>query len=226
MQEYLDDHPEAELHVYTVWLPALSGDARDRWNPLALDDPRVRHYWDQGQLLGRWYKTHEDFQGTFGSFLWDAWVLYDEGATWDPLAEEPGERLGWGWTIIQTASQLGQALDGLGALPSPTATATATATPTEIPSPTAEPTDPLPTPTEQPSETPVPTETPTAEPSQTPTGTPTDPPTAEPSATPLPTLAPTLAPSPTPPPTEPLPSATPTVELRPVLLPMLVTRRR
>ena len=52
-KEILDTYPSAKLKVYAIWLPYFPGDARDRWSPDLLSDPRVTHYWDGDFTLGQ-----------------------------------------------------------------------------------------------------------------------------------------------------------------------------
>jgi len=67
--------------VYVVWVPELGGAEHHVAGATQLmSDPRVRHYWDQDELVGKSYAkglfSVDDFA------LWDFYMLFDRDATW------------------------------------------------------------------------------------------------------------------------------------------------
>lgn len=71
----------ARLKAYAVWEPILrTDDARAARRATAmLPDPRVRHYWTDGQEVG------EAFQapiGLKGEPAWDVYLVYPPGTEW------------------------------------------------------------------------------------------------------------------------------------------------
>ena len=70
------------LKGYAVWEPILrTDDARSaRKATTILPDPRVRHYWIEGQQVG------ETFQGPLGlkdEPAWDVYLVYPPGIQWN-----------------------------------------------------------------------------------------------------------------------------------------------
>lgn len=110
--ELLDRYPRANVRVYAVWFNMYEGDSRARWRGELMPDRRVEHFWDERRLLGRQY--YEDLsrlagrrapgtKETEGQILWDAYLLYPPGATWE------GGRtnvISWGRTILLTKHTL------------------------------------------------------------------------------------------------------------------------
>ena len=79
-------------------------DGRDEWRPDLLPDGRVRHYWDEGLWVGRWYATDVE---SFDGIVWDAYYLYDAGARWD---EASPVAISSGATVIAERERLRTAL--------------------------------------------------------------------------------------------------------------------
>lgn len=48
-----------------------------------VSDPRIRHYWDEQERLGRFYETSLPTPGTPS---WDVYLLYRPGITWTEAA--------------------------------------------------------------------------------------------------------------------------------------------
>ena len=69
--------------MYTVWLPMLPGDARDRWSPDHITDGRAVHFWDGDQKLGKWFSANVDSCPHLGDVAWDAYFLFDGSAKWE-----------------------------------------------------------------------------------------------------------------------------------------------
>ena len=106
----LERHHGADLRVYAVWLPMLATDARSEWRRSALPDDRVRHFWDEDRVVGRWL-ADEDVGG-LGSpgIVWDAFFVFGPDATWDDV---PRPLLASGTPVIGAAPKLDAALEPL-----------------------------------------------------------------------------------------------------------------
>jgi len=67
--------------VFAIWMPMISGDARDQWDAHVLDDPRVVSLWDGKLVAGRWFADHRvaGLGGT-GYPVWDAYFAYAKNA--------------------------------------------------------------------------------------------------------------------------------------------------
>lgn len=102
-KEILNKNPSAKLQVYAVWLPYFPGDARDRWSPDLLSDPRVMHYWDGEFTLGQWLKGVDELRDVPAPIVWDTYALYGPQARWE---EVPDSLVGWGFTVLGTRDKL------------------------------------------------------------------------------------------------------------------------
>ncbi|HVT60706.1 MAG TPA: hypothetical protein VHR45_20205 [Thermoanaerobaculia bacterium] len=110
--EILDRSPKAELRVFAVWFSVLPGDARERWLPAILADPRVVNYWDASGDVGRWFSRHVTRRPD-ADFEWDAYFLYPREARWEAV---PAPLASWGTTVLASRDELGaRALPLLGA---------------------------------------------------------------------------------------------------------------
>jgi hypothetical protein len=96
----LEKQPNAKLRVYTIWLIGLGGERRSNWNPDAMPDLRVLHFWDAERFAGSWFA--KEVQGEPG-YAWDTYFLYGPDATWN---QTPGPLLRSGRTIIDTGPEL------------------------------------------------------------------------------------------------------------------------
>ena len=115
-QELLQKDGTARLKVYAVWFNMFPGDDRSRWPEGLLSDRRVVEDWDEKKVLGTWFASHRDYHDYPGPVLWDAYLLFAAGSRWE---DKPSERVGWGFTILQTREQLKKDLLGLEVLQSP-----------------------------------------------------------------------------------------------------------
>ena len=80
--------PYERVRVYAVWEPVLGEDTGVPDDSLAaLDDERVRHFWDADKLLARALGGAPRFQKDVGfnmkGTLWDVALVYPPGVTWD-----------------------------------------------------------------------------------------------------------------------------------------------
>jgi hypothetical protein len=107
VRETLERYPDADLAVYSVWLPMLPTDARSEWEHSALPDPRVRHYWDGERTVGRWLADQDvGGQGAAG-VVWDAVFVFPPDATWDDV---PGPVVAAGAPVIDVADTVERAV--------------------------------------------------------------------------------------------------------------------
>jgi hypothetical protein len=81
-EEILEKNPAADIQVYAVWFNMFPGDDRSGWDFSLLSDPRVRHFWDEDKLAGRFFAQSEDF---YLPVAWDIYYLYGPDAHWDEL---------------------------------------------------------------------------------------------------------------------------------------------
>ena len=83
--EILTKYPDADLRVYTVWLPVYATDDPSAWDENLLTDRRVTHYWDEKRLVGSWLLEHGnlDGEGTVYNAYWDRFVIYSPKASWE-----------------------------------------------------------------------------------------------------------------------------------------------
>lgn len=106
----LDAHNDEDLRVYVVWEPILASDARDKIPHTLINDPRVREYWDQERITGRWFYENVKQCDTLGEIAWDAYYLFDGDAKWvdtlDPIQ-------GCGAPIYKTTDDLTKTLDAM-----------------------------------------------------------------------------------------------------------------
>ena len=72
---------DQSVRAYVVWVPmnrALERDVPSATKEIW--DARATHYWDaDGQLI----KSYRDVLGGFNEPVWDTYILYGPGATWD-----------------------------------------------------------------------------------------------------------------------------------------------
>lgn len=108
--EILDRHRSANLRVYVVWFSMVPTDARSRWRLTGhvIDDPRVRHFWDERKVVGRWFAEQANWDE--GDVMWDVYFLYGPGAHW---GQGPGEPVARGGTIEDEAAELVRQVEAL-----------------------------------------------------------------------------------------------------------------
>ncbi len=106
LQEELSQRPDADVHVYAIWLPVLPSDDRVEWDNRILVDPRVTHLWDEEQLIGRWFADRG-----YGDLpvQWDALFMYGPQARWE-TSDEPSNLVTWHRPIIAHAAELADEL--------------------------------------------------------------------------------------------------------------------
>ena len=90
--EVLTQIDSKELSVLAVWMPVLKSDnaaAGKKAEPL-LPDPRVTHYWDDDNSLGKLYGRSLTLpRGR--QLAWDIYFVYAPGVKWDDQPPPPTE---------------------------------------------------------------------------------------------------------------------------------------
>ncbi|MEE9324499.1 MAG: hypothetical protein V3U90_02965 [Dehalococcoidia bacterium] len=135
MQEkVLGENSRSKLSVYTVWLPMMPGDSREKVPEAQklLDDPRVSHFWDGKRELARWFKekvlpswregdaakfagSSEEVEQFLGrpfqdEVIWDVYLLFGGQAKWDKV---PEPLVGWGYPVVFSGEKLVEELKPL-----------------------------------------------------------------------------------------------------------------
>jgi hypothetical protein len=79
-RRWLEQRRQADVRLYVVWVPMLG--AEEGHVPEAsrlASDPRVRQYWDGGNVLGAGYRPVLGLDDT----VWDVYLLYGPHQVWD-----------------------------------------------------------------------------------------------------------------------------------------------
>lgn len=112
-QNILDVWPDADIRVYAVYFEMVAGDegARTQTRPgEELHDPRVRFFWDDGRVLGRWYDENVTKlgrrTGDEDRIEWDCYIIYGPEAEWG----ERSNHHSWGRPLNQERERLRNAL--------------------------------------------------------------------------------------------------------------------
>jgi len=84
-------YPKADISGSIVWIPILENDSFEAAVPSvrALNDNRIRHYYDLHQIVG---KSIADSVGWNGHVAWDIYLFYGPSARW---SERPPEPVSW-----------------------------------------------------------------------------------------------------------------------------------
>src|SRR5918993_2981534 len=99
-QALLEEHSDSDVRVYVVWFNMLSGDSRSGWDECVMSDPRANHLWDEKRLASRAFAG--EVEGAPAP-VWDAYLLYDPGATWDDAPTTP---ISSGYTVYGAREEL------------------------------------------------------------------------------------------------------------------------
>jgi hypothetical protein len=87
MQQVMNSISEKRLHLFVIWLPAMSTDGRndalERSNQFPED--RVSYYWDAEKLTG---KSWDSVLG-LGMSAWDIYLLYNSNQNWNKEIPSP-----------------------------------------------------------------------------------------------------------------------------------------
>jgi hypothetical protein len=89
--------------VYVVWLPMLGPDARSAIDPGLVGDRRVRQFWDEERVVGRWLADAGVGEVEPSGVVWDAYYVFGPDATWN---ERPGPLAGFGTPVISETDRL------------------------------------------------------------------------------------------------------------------------
>src|SRR5262245_28136300 len=85
----------------------LFGDRKAAWEPGALPDRRVRHWWDGQRIAGRWFARYlgpgGPPQGPGLDVFWDGYLLFGPEAQWE---DAPAPLVGAGGTILGQVAEL------------------------------------------------------------------------------------------------------------------------
>ena len=82
----------------------VATDSRSRWPAGLLDDPRVRHWWDEKKVVGRWYGRHPDYGDDPDLVAWDVFFLYGPDSRWGETG--PSGLASWGYPIVEAREKL------------------------------------------------------------------------------------------------------------------------
>jgi hypothetical protein len=83
----LKKYPDKEMEVYVVWFNMVATDRKDKWNPESLNDKRVKHYWDEKRILGRWITKNTPDCKHINAIDWDSFYLFDKDGEWTETFE-------------------------------------------------------------------------------------------------------------------------------------------
>ena len=78
-----------------------------------MTDPRVVHYWDTDQEIGKWFGQNQDeigFSYFSGATVWDVYLLFGPTAEW---ADVPSPLESFGFTVPADKEELQSAIDRL-----------------------------------------------------------------------------------------------------------------
>ena len=104
----MDKYAAEDLKAYVVWLPMVASDERDKWKASLLDDPRMTHYWNEDQSVGRWFTENLKSCDSLGPVAWDVYYLFDKEATWD---DAPDPVVTCGTPVFRATKTLSKALE-------------------------------------------------------------------------------------------------------------------
>ncbi len=91
----------------------LPRDARERWDPSLMTDPRVVHYWDSDAEIGRWFGQNQDnigFSYFSDAVVWDAYFLFGPDAEWTDV---PTPLESFGFTVLADKEELFETIGDL-----------------------------------------------------------------------------------------------------------------
>jgi len=88
--EILSKIQSDKLKVYVVWTPVLNSDNRDSAiaSTKNIYDPRVTHFWDADQSLGKLYGKTLELPND-GDLAWDIYFSFDKDVDWDKQPPPP-----------------------------------------------------------------------------------------------------------------------------------------
>ncbi len=120
MQQY----PNLDIRVYCLWLPVLRTYTSEEMTTAMpklmkrFNDPRIVHYWDGSDAVGRFFKKQiiPDYPRQYmiwddGQIVWDTFVMFHENSTWSEAHEQVRD---WGRTIMGEFGKLIGFVESLG----------------------------------------------------------------------------------------------------------------
>lgn len=83
----LEKLPDAELHVYAIWTPALGSDEASKVDLSVLTDSRVSHFWDATGAVGKWFAVQDVYlnEKIEGPIAYNFFSLHGADAQWDEI---------------------------------------------------------------------------------------------------------------------------------------------
>lgn len=102
-EDILDEDPSAAIAVHVIWFSVLGGDQRSEIRTDLIDDPRATHYWDDDREISDFFGDHADEFGLPSGQLWDAYLLFAPGASWE---DRPNPLVAWGAPVINERERL------------------------------------------------------------------------------------------------------------------------
>jgi hypothetical protein len=86
----LESYPDEDLRLFIVWIRIQEIDsieAAEKASTIFGTDPRVLHFYDSGQFVGR--AIAEGFGGDSGEVAWDVYIFYDGEDKWEDRLPVP-----------------------------------------------------------------------------------------------------------------------------------------
>jgi hypothetical protein len=87
MQQVMNYFSDKKLHLFVIWLPAISTDSRDDAleRSSQFTDNRVSYYWDAEKLTGKSVGSVLEL----GMSAWDVYLLYTSNQKWNTEIPSP-----------------------------------------------------------------------------------------------------------------------------------------
>ncbi len=109
-EDILSEDRTASIAVHVIWFSVLGGDQRSEIRTELIDDARATHYWDDDREISDFFGDRADEFGLPSGQLWDAYLLFAPGATWDAI---PHPIAAWGAPVINERERLVLEVSGL-----------------------------------------------------------------------------------------------------------------
>ncbi len=97
----LERYQDPRLRVYVVWVRRWATDARSEIDGAGMVDPRVVHFWDSGDVIGRPFLDRLGVD--FGGLDYDFFLLFDRDASWGASPPRP---VSSGATVVAESDRL------------------------------------------------------------------------------------------------------------------------
>lgn len=89
-QSILESYPDEDLRLFIVWIKIQETDSievAEKASKIFRTDPRVIHFYDPGQFVGR--AIAKGFGGDSGEVAWDVYIFYDGEDKWEDRLPVP-----------------------------------------------------------------------------------------------------------------------------------------